>query len=595
METEKLAGRVPPLSAVRQAILPDGKRIELMGDSYSEDDMGQPPRPVKLVRKGRREAIEKALDYFLDYRQRFPHREGVTTGLDLLYLLALAGTTFPAWWLRKYLSQQKGERSRLLNALLPGGAPVGRGAVDELLKRLVAELPDAIVAENGNTGAGFEIRIEATSALVKYHDRLELPDPAGVHAFWAFLWHDLVRNSKTPFWVRALSDHARRATLPKGLRTQLTESFIEACLFGIRQSLAMAFVDLLPGLIEQTDAVLDLGTDKQRRRFLRSAARAYALTADERILDVLTAARAAGSGTEIAARDRGFFDIFARSVGWADDPEELAERAAAAAAVGPEAVDYAVARGLWFLATLSWASGSHDVLRSFPDAVLHAHVTTTAVLQRALGRADAVRRSLEGQAGTELVDPVGDHLIIDLLAIATTLWTAVVLLHCDHPRRLSTPLFREDVLSSTESAALLASYLIDLMRQRSNDPSTVDFALEAMSRDLALTAAIATQALNDRDNSVAFESRRVQVERVLAPALGDPDTAGPSGSRQPALFMMHVAWRSLGFTHIADLLAIRASQGAIVIEKEASRSRPTRWDGVDAAMGIRLASANIGQ
>ena len=272
---------------------PSGERLRpLLAAQWAADE------PVREVCHGPRRGDTSSVDRFLEgYRT-----DGAATNqaLKLLHLLAAPRLArgrvefSPEWVERELAGHADGTgRWEVLRMLLED-----RALTKAELRRVCRDLGvrfDALLEDP--EGGAIETSVVGATALEAGWATFGLPDPDIVHLFWALYFSG---GEPTPFWLRKVADHARRALPPAaaGLGTDVTDQLFWACVNTARDSLRASLFEDVPDLLDSAEALLeDEAYRDGRGGALRGLSwQVYALLGDEDALQVLLKLRAPGYG-----------------------------------------------------------------------------------------------------------------------------------------------------------------------------------------------------------------------------------------------------------------------------------------------------------
>jgi hypothetical protein len=470
-----------------------------------------------------------------EHRLAHPAARGYTT-LDLLYLLSFT-TAKLSLEVRSLASEWAAEdriRSRVLRLLL-------RHRVDlKQVRDTLSAVPSEFESLAGTRGRqpAIEVSPDVHKVLAPVAAKLELPEPALTHTFWALYWHDRLGAVLTEaFWAEKLATHARAAGTgginDAPLRAQAEGRLFEAAMSASSGCLRMGlFTQVAPLVQSAADHMAGEPRHEapnRRRRLLRHAWEAYAvLGEDELLLMALELVRQRPEAAPVPAFQPMLDDsmeMFADSLNLSSDARAaialdlVAPRTQAAG--DPHAiVDYAYVRSSWLALSAR--------LSPFPFAgvTIDRVATSREVVTR-------IRSAFE-----RLSPHSGDTVsIVDFMTVSLGLWCLA--LQCDPE------------LHIRESSATSGSEAGD----ESRPPSTsevLEFAERVRTRleaviDLAENAALVAQSIQKKGPSLRLDTDLVRdglAREISGIALAASMIASQSSHKSliadPALFVARV-------------------------------------------------------
>ena len=508
---------------------------------------------------------------------------------DLFYVLAINASHGRNPWLYERdilanFSRERGLRSRLLQALLPG-RPLSRALISAELKNMrIRFFP--LAGEVAGEGSQRRLRSTAEAAEMlegtdtaggKWAD-FDLADPRLVHLFWVLYWSDTELNGlPDAYFVQEIITHLLRGAIPAELDAEtlgrnfplsaLAKELFEVAMQCLAACLRYCLLDDVPELLNRAKELAEDASREEsrrrRRRLRRLAWQAYGLLGDESVLSVALDLEPVGPAAAPPDNQSALLDLFLDSMADATPERRQAIRSELARTDGARSVtSYAQARASWLAASAepffcpgttalaSATTGLHEVLPDLLATATSALVSaaqddwrTTDILDISLGVwalaistcRDWSVPSVEGAADRHaaLVETLGDcYVLADDLAIQRR--TA-------EPEAASLDLVM-DCLAEDLLAAVFAAGLVLLVKwpQFGGRPAS----------GWSDVADIVVQSGHSLDIRVPI-------------ALTDEGASVPTSVTTDATRCMGVLaalWRSMGFRQQASFMTIRQAQ-----------------------------------
>jgi len=521
------------------------------------------------------------------YRADRPPVPGQTSPLEVLYLLALTSyergsPTFNQRFLRRSLSGHADkERGRMLARFLPGGIP-SPTEVDELVAGMLESFPECVREEESGGNREFRVLEAAGEVLVRDHDALRLPPPGRGHAFWAVFWRDHFDATREAYWVRRVAFHIQPATVSAGAPPALSQALYRTAYFAGRESLRKAFVDDIQPLMART---AQLVPPSQQRQAAELCWEAYALTGGDDLLALILDLAPEllgrhGRRRKLDESESSLFEIFTGTV--AQSVREAPQMVLDAA--DDFFVDCGLARAAWVSATLSWLFP--DEADEWVTSAATLESTLPALCHRVVSRLDPILTSrVAGLPKVQQRRRAEVRLVTDLFTLSLATWAATLCLAAHEVRRRSlvAPLaaltdtlppellerltqpaqpIATELVQTLESSALVVDSLLASSPDSGNSGAS-DLVIEGLARELAAFCRAGVAVLR-RALPTIDSDRLGQVLALVDAATGEQ--LQPAVQRvERELYVLHLAWNALGFTQLAETLALRGAQASAVL------------------------------
>ncbi|GAA1878672.1 hypothetical protein [Asanoa iriomotensis] len=497
--------------------------------------------------------------------QQDPERYGA---FQLLYLLGQANSwsgavELPEAQLIKKLAEHR-QRSRVLREVLTGPS-LSRNELTRRLKAMRTHFARVVTEIRQHAELRLAVSVEAGETLERVSGRFRLASADLGHLFWALYRDDnRAMTADDPFWLGKLAQHLQRAAAPRdradifGADAEaLEDRLFQAILHAIDDSLRLGQLRLVPDLLQRALDLLDEEDAKNRASLAARARDAYAVMADDVVLQILLELRTFdGSGPPLAVDDDepdatsplGLFAL--ASTGGAQQQKLLA-----ALAPSPGRADLhtdAALRGSWLALSL------------LPFVQAETPQLFVAAIRGQFEVASLTKPILDARSA----EPRAPH-VADLVNLSLGLWCwALAGAQGGFPGASLV----EEIIDALETSSFIASEL------RTGSPrGTVDLVRECLAEELFTVTAAAALLVragwpNVRadvkpklDEVVRYAVDELGIDARRLTRRGGFSLDGAAGELFDRMTLLQMTWRVLGYAQLATVLNIRRVQFAALL------------------------------
>jgi hypothetical protein len=525
---------------------------------------------------------------------------------DLFYLLAVDASHGGNPWLYERdilanFSREKGLRSRLLYALLPGRT-LSRAVLSVELKNMRIKffpLAGEVAGESGQrrlraTAEAAEI-LEGTETTEGKWANFDLADPRLVHLFWVLYWSDAeLTGLPDAFFVQEIVAHLLRSAIPAELDAEtlgrnfplsaLAKELFEVAMQCLEACLRYCLLDDVPELLNRAkDLVEDASKEesrRRRRRLRRLAWQAYGLLGDESVLSVALDLAPVAPAAAPPDEQPVLLELFLDSMPDATPERRQSIRGELARTDGGRSVtSYAQARAGWLTASIQpfFCPGT--------TALSAAATKTHEVLPGMLGAAIDALYERRAQQGAQLrphrrnAATVQDEWrTTDILDISLGVWALAAGTCRDWrvPDVDSGPDRHTALVETLSSCYVLADDLAIQRRMAEPDAASLDLVADCLAEDLLAVVFAAGLVLlvhwpefNGRRAPGWSDVARIVIESGHSLGIRVPiglEDEGASVAKsviidaERCMGVLAVLWRSVGFRQQASFMTIRRAQ-----------------------------------
>ena len=525
------------------------------------------------------------------YRERRAPADGkrVADTLDLFYVFAVNASHGGNPWLYERdilsnFSKERGLRSRLLHALLPGRTLSRTVLTAELNKTRIKFFPLAGEA----AGESGQRRLRATAEAGEMLEGTEttkgkwadfgLADPRLVHLFWVLYWSDTELNGlPDAFFVQTIVTHLLRSALPAELGAEtlgrnfplsaLAKELFEVAMQCLAACLRFCLLDDVPELLNRAKELVEDASREEsrrrRRRLRRLAWQAYGLLGDESVLSVAVDLEPVAPAPAPRDEQSVLLDLFLDSMPDATPERRQSVRGELARTDGGRSVtSYAQARAGWLAASVQpfFCPG------------------TTALSAAATKTHDALPSMLSVAINAAVSAVQDEWRTTDILNIGLGVWALAVSTCRDwsFPDVGSGPDRHTALVETLSGCYVLADDLAIQRRMAEPDAASLDLAADCLAEDLlavlfaaGLVLLVHWPEFNGRRASGWSDVAKIVIESGHTLGIRVPIGLEDEGGSVPhsvltdaarCMGVLSVLWRSVGFRQQASFMTIRQAQ-----------------------------------